>query len=259
MADPQAPDVPIALVGLTEQERAQLQAVLAAQRPSRQPRYALAAAIDRAEWLVADAEHTPSVKLVLASEQLKRTLWVGTPPPMGSVAVAERPLDAEQVLVALDLMMARRAAPSAVAAAPAVPVATGPKRALLVDDSELALRFLETRLARFGLVTECVPSSNHAIERLAAGAYDFVFIDIELGPASTLDGYALARHIHRQHAREAQPPVLVVVSAHATPSDRARSALAGCEAHLAKPLDEVELQRLMLRHGVKPRQGSVPG
>lgn len=237
----------LALVGLDDAERALVGAAV-----DQLPGVVLEQDIDRASWLVADAEHTPSVKLVLAAEKLKRSLWVGTPPPMGSVAVVERPLQPAAVVEALRTLLALPPRPVAVLAAPAAPAPL--KRALLVDDSEVALRFLETRLQRWGLVMDRALSSNRAIELLASEpAYDFVFIDVELGPQSTIDGFALAHHIRRQHRRELTPPVMVIVSAHASPTDRARGQLAGCEAYLAKPLDEVELQRLLLRHGLKPR------
>jgi CheY-like chemotaxis protein len=176
---------------------------------------------------------------------------------MGSVAVVDRPLDPAALHEALHALLPRAAPPAAPAAPPP------PRRALLVDDSEIALRFLETRLQRWGLQMDRALSGNRAIELMAGELpYDFVFIDVELGPRSALDGFALAQHIRRQHRREPTPPVLVMVSAHASPSHRARGQLAGCDAYLAKPLDEVELQRLLLRHGLKPRAGaaaSVPG
>jgi two-component system, cell cycle response regulator len=245
----------LALVGLDDAERATV-----AQAVAGMPGVGIVLDIARAQFLVADAEHTPSVKLVLAADKLKRTLWVGTPPPMGSVAVVERPLLDSAVRAALQALLP---VPVPVPAPVPLPPAP-PKRALLVDDSEIALRFLETRLQRWGLVMDRALSSNRAIERMAAEEpYDFVFIDVELGPQSTLDGYALAQHIRRQQRREPTPPVLVMVSAHASPSHRARGQLAGCDAYLAKPLDEVELQRLLLRHGLKPRAAaagaSVPG
>ncbi len=247
----------LALVGLSDAERAMVAAVAASL-----PGVGLVQDIDRAQFLVADAEHTPSVKLVLAAEKLKRTLWVGTPPPMGSVAVVDRPLVAEAVQAAL-MALLPVPVPVPVPVPDPAPAAPPPlQRALLVDDSEVALRFLETRLQRWGLVMDRALGSNRAIELLAAEEpYDFVFIDVELGPQSTLDGFALAQHIRRQHRREPVPPVLVFVSAHASPSHRARGQLAGGDAYLAKPLDEVELQRLLLRHGLKPRAAapSVPG
>ena len=236
----------LALVGLSDAERQLVHEVLATL-----PGVALEPDLDRAAWLVADAEHTPSVKLVLAAEKLKRTLWVGTPPPMGSVAVVDRPLQAAELARALQALLPRPPAPAEPPAPPAPPPL---RRALLVDDSAIALRFLETRLQRWGLQLDSAGSSNRAIELMASEPpYDFVFIDVELGPQSTLDGFALAQHIRRQHRREPVPPVLVMVSAHASPTDRARGQLAGCDAYLAKPLAEVELQRLLLRHGLKPR------
>ena len=241
----------VALIGLGDAERGSLVAALAALPSTREPRYELITALDDAAWLIADAEHTPSVKLVLAAEMLKRTLWVGTPPPRGAVAGVDRPLQVPALLDALDALVERALPPARRRQARA------PRRALLVDDSEIALRFLETRLSRFGLVTERALTSNRAIELMAATPqqpYDFVFLDVELGPASTLDGLALARHLKRQHGREGAGPVIVFVSAHASPTDRARGDLAGGDAYLGKPLDEVELQRVMLRHGLRPRE-----
>jgi CheY-like chemotaxis protein len=240
----------VALVGLGDAERGAVYTALAALPASRQPRYEAVSSFDEATWLIADAEHTPSVKLVLAAEKLKRTLWVGTPPPRGAVASVDRPLDVAALLQALDTLVERDLPPARRRNARA------PRRALLVDDSEIALRFLETRLARFGLVTERALTSNRAIEMMAAtpqAPYDFVFLDVELGPASALDGLALARHLLRQHGRDGAAPVVVFVSAHASPTDRARGALAGGDAYLGKPLDELELQRLMLRHGLRLR------
>ena len=39
--------------------------------------------------------------------------------------------------------------------------------------------------------------------------------------------------------------------------DRVRGGLAGCDGYLGKPLDEVELQRMLLRHGLKPRAADL--
>jgi CheY-like chemotaxis protein len=245
----------LALIGLDAAERATV-----AEAVALLPGVGLVLDPGQAHGLVADAEHTPSVKLVLAAEKLKRTLWVGTPPPMGSVAGVDRPLLADALHTALQAAL-QAWRPPAASAAPVAPAAPAlPKRALLVDDSEVALRFLQTRLQRWGLQMDRATHSDRAIELMATEPpYDFVFIDVELGPHSTFDGFALAQHIRRQHRHSPVPPVLVMVSAHASPSHRARGQLAGCDAYLAKPLDEVELQRLLLRHGLKPRAAAPSG
>ncbi|MBL8323386.1 MAG: response regulator [Rubrivivax sp.] len=123
-----------------------------------------------------------------------------------------------------------------------------PSTALLVDDSELALRFLEKKLAPYGLVTECVLHSDAAVQRLAQRRYDFIFLDMELGERSALDGLSLCQRIKR----EAADANVVMVTAHHTELDRVRGALAGCDGFLGKPLDEQELALYLARFGVRP-------
>lgn len=261
----------VAFIGLSNDERATVAATFKLLPADRTPCYALTPVFDDADFVIADAEHTPSVKLVLATERLGMTLWVGTPPPLGSAGVVDRPLDARHLLRELDALVAqgrtppraaadwpaaerRRATAPAAAAAAEKPVPT----ALLVDDSEIALRFLETRLQRWGVVMDRALSSGRAIELLAQRRYDLVFLDVELGPGSDLDGLALCQHIKRQHDRAGAPAAVVMVSAHASESDRARGSLAGADAYLGKPLDEIELQRFMLRQGLRAAASPAP-
>lgn len=135
--------------------------------------------------------------------------------------------------------------------------------ALLVDDSEVALRFLETRLQRHGLHTQCAASSGRALELLAQRNFDFVFLDVELGSASELDGLALCQHIKRQHhpVGGGPVPVVVMVSAHHAELDRVRGMLAGCDAYFAKPLDSAVLAQVLAQHGVPvlPAAGASTG
>ena len=110
--------------------------------------------------------------------------------------------------------------------------------ALLVDDSEIALKFLELKLGELGLRSRGVTDSDAALAQLAHHDFNYVFLDVELGPASKLDGLALCRHIKRRSSR---PPVVAMVSAHATQTDRVRGSLAGCDAYLGKPLQPKDL------------------
>ena len=186
-------------------------------------------------------------------------------PPEGAVAPGAR-------TVVQPIRRVRDAPPAAAAAPPAsalpVPMMAAPPRppatpaspaqppqpsALLVDDSEIALHYLRGRLERFGLAVESTHTSDQAIERLAHRAFELVFIDVELGPHSTLDGLALCQHIKRQHhPATGGPSSVVMVSAHHSELDRVRGTLAGCDAYLGKPLDEPELARVLQRHGLKP-------
>jgi len=124
------------------------------------------------------------------------------------------------------------------------PVKATPCDALLVDDSEIALKFLEIKLGELGLRSRSVTDSDAALAQLAQHDFNYVFLDVELGPASRLDGLALCRQIKRRSAR---PPVIAMISAHATQTDRVRGSLAGCDAYLGKPLLPSELMAVVGR------------
>ncbi len=257
----------VSLLGLPAAERENITHWFS-RNSSRPTRYELATLLDDADLLIVDAADAASVQLVSVTEKLATSLFVGVVPPPGAVAFVSRPLEPDSLLRELDFLVA---APRSLAAAQLQAVAAsrwkGEERrsvssaappwagraplALLVDDSEVALRFLETRLQRWGLVMERALSSGRAVELLAQREFDFVFLDVELGPHSDLDGLSLCRHIKRRHAKVVS--TVVMVSAHHSEMDRVRGNLAGCDAYLGKPLDEVELQRLLLRQGLKPR------
>lgn len=112
--------------------------------------------------------------------------------------------------------------------------------ALLVDDSEIALRFLEIKLGELGLRSRTATTSDDALAQLAQHDFTYVFVDVELGQHSRMDGLALCRHIKR-NPRHKRAPLVALVSAHASQTDRARGSLAGCDAYLGKPLAAHEL------------------
>jgi CheY-like chemotaxis protein len=134
------------------------------------------------------------------------------------------------------------------------------REALLVDDSELALRLLELKLQRTGLRTRCVLNSQQATRALAQRPADFIFLDVDLGPESELDGLSLCREIRRLPARPGRgAPVLVMVSANHSEIDRVRGSLAGSDAFLGKPLDDDALRPLLAQHGVHYPESAALG
>lgn len=354
----------VALLGFSDFERRTLGAYIRL-ASNRTPRYEVEQLLGDAHLVVADAEHAPSVQLVLATDKQADTVFIGASPPPGAGGHLPRPLDAMRVLRALDAIVAARtpaprsgdkgrtviqvppparsgrqpadapgpapamppagvrlplldlplivpslpaaadatppappagepapeavAAPAAAAAeeparaepAPAEPAATEPasaapapaapapssgarrprrvppslpappSRALIVDDSEIAQRYLQLRLAAYGLQCDCVATSVQALDRLLGQAYDLVFLDMELGPASEQDGLGLCQRIKRDFATRMPPPQVMMVTAHHGELDRVRGALAGCDGFLGKPLDDGELDRLLVRQGLR--------
>ena len=150
--------------------------------------------------------------------------------------------------------------PSTVASRPAAAkrAVTPAIRALVVDDSEIAQRFLQLRLEQFGLLIDCATSSEVALSLLTRHSYDFAFLDVELGESSRMDGLALCQAIKRHYATRVPPITVVLVTAHMGELDRVRGTLAGCDAFLGKPLDEAALDRLLARQGLVRQPPAQP-
>jgi CheY-like chemotaxis protein len=140
-------------------------------------------------------------------------------------------------------------APGAAPAAKAAKAADTRCDALLVDDSEIALKFLELKLGELGLRSRTATDSDAALKQLEHHDFNYIFLDVELGQGSRMDGLALCRHIKRMR-RDNRPPVVAMVSAHASQTDRVRGSLAGCDAYLGKPLAAADLMAVVgLRRG----------
>ena len=124
-------------------------------------------------------------------------------------------------------------------------------RALLVDDSEVALHFLKRQLLAYGVEADLARHSERALDLLTHHAYGLVFLDVDLGPHSRTDGLTLCHQIrYRLHHPGDRAPMVVMVSAFHDPVDQVRGTLAGAEAYLGKPLDLTALDRLLGRQGL---------
>jgi CheY-like chemotaxis protein len=229
--------------------------------------------IATAQLVVADADHPGTIEALRAAGRVADTVFIGERAAQGAAARLSRPIDALHILREIEALAKQRRAPPAAAARPAAlpgivplqapataPAAVAHRRAasfnaLLVDDSAIALRYLQLRLQPLGMDCDLAPGSARALELLAQRAYGFVFIDVELGEGSALDGLALCQHIKRQHRHVGgRTPVLVLVSAHHSEVDRARGAFAGCDHYLAKPAETEALRLLLSQH----RPGPAP-
>jgi CheY-like chemotaxis protein len=255
----------VLLIGFGEFERHALTSYLRLSG-ARVPGYVQVDDIADADFLIADADHPGAIDQVLAADRGADTVYIGSLAPEGALGWAMRPIDPMQVFRELDAAVALRhfkhapPRPLQVTSAPAPladeqqpqrrasDVAAAPM-ALLVDDSEIALRFLQRQLQALGLRTEITQSSQGALALLAQQRFDAVFIDVDLGPDSTMDGFALCQHLKRQQRPHGTglPPRLVIVSAHGNATDRVRGTFAGCDAYLVKPIkEETMLQQARL-------------
>jgi CheY-like chemotaxis protein len=110
------------------------------------------------------------------------------------------------------------------------------QRVLIVDDNRDAADSLAMLLQFEGRQTLCVYSGEQALEVLAAFQPQLVLLDIGL---PGMDGYEVARRL-----KAAAPGLHVIaLSGYAQLEDRQRSAAAGFDAHLVKPVDLDALKR----------------
>jgi CheY-like chemotaxis protein len=116
---------------------------------------------------------------------------------------------------------------------------------LVVDDSDSALRFMQSRLARYGFRTELAKSGEEALVRIATGRYKFVFLEVTM---VGLDGYQICRAIKQEKYASAKPPVVVMLTTRGASADKIRGGLAGCDAYLTKPLNEPELLKILSKY-----------
>jgi PAS domain S-box-containing protein len=146
-------------------------------------------------------------------------------------AASEGPGKGSEFRVTLPLdtsMGAAISAPAAPASAPVRPL--GRRRVLVVDDNRDAAELLAEALELEGYQTRVAFDGPSALRVAAEFRPELAFLDIGL---PVMDGYDLAR---RLRALKQGPLVLVAITGYGQPADRARSAEAGFDEHLVKPI-----------------------
>jgi len=131
--------------------------------------------------------------------------------------------------------IAERATPATTIAPPKADVLM---RVLVVDDNRDAADSLAMLLQFEGRETQCAYSGEDALQAVARFEPQLVLLDIGL---PGLDGYEVARRLKTE-----SPKLRVIaLSGYGQVEDRQRSAAAGFDAHLVKPVDLDALQRVL--------------
>lgn len=138
-------------------------------------------------------------------------------------------------------------APPRESARPAAGALVAALRVLVVEDNVDAGETLGALLELRGHIVAVALSGAQALELLRSRGADIVLCDLGLPGMS---GYEVARAIRADVAlRNVQ---LVALTGYGQPEDRKRTAEAGFDAHLVKPVDLQALERLLA--GVSPRR-----
>jgi signal transduction histidine kinase/ActR/RegA family two-component response regulator len=131
-------------------------------------------------------------------------------------------------------------APSARGAGKPSPARTGPFHLLIIEDNRDAAQMLADVLESEGHQVHLARDAGTGLALARSLAPDVVLCDIGL---PDVDGYTLA------HAMRKEPALahtrLIAISGYAQEQDRARAEQAGFDAHIVKPADLEELERVL--------------
>jgi two-component system, cell cycle response regulator len=276
-ADTQPP-YQVALEGFNAFERAAMASFFKL-ADRRLTNYVQAPSLARCDLVVADADLPDALAAVVESGRFDDTVFVGADPPPGSLGCLPRPVDPVQVVRELDALVALRHHPEAapdsgpvsllpdedilpddldldlsLASGPNAPMKRGRARvptttqfsgggrdALVVDDSSIARKFLKQRLERLGYRVQQANDGESALEMITHHAFTLVFVDMVLGPPTSVDGLQVCQFAKQRPAFGARStPAVVVVTGQSGSSHRVRASLAGCDGFLTKPLIEAD-------------------
>jgi CheY-like chemotaxis protein len=141
--------------------------------------------------------------------------------------------------------------PRAVDLASPLPAVRG-RHVLVVEDNPDGREVLRILLELWGHQVDVAEEGPAAVCKALAERPEVALIDIGL-PGH--DGYEVARQLRA--TPEGQAILLIALTGYAEPDDRRRALEAGFDAHLPKPVDPLELARL-LQGGEPARGGERP-
>jgi CheY-like chemotaxis protein len=134
-------------------------------------------------------------------------------------------------------------APVAAPSPSAAREANGAAHVLVVDDGDLALRFISTQLKRYGFQVHVAREPREALAQLQVRCYEFVFIEINLETDSNFPVTQAVRQVPLGPGEKAAAVVLLA-DRHSN-SELQAAANAGADAWLTTPLLETDLSKLV--------------
>src|SRR5579871_203047 len=105
-------------------------------------------------------------------------------------------------------------------------------RVLIIEDNAANLELMTYLLSAFGHTVLTADNGHHGLEAAVREQPELIICDLQL---PDIDGFELARHLHRDSRLCSIP--LVAVTALAMVGDRDRVLAAGFDGYLAKPID----------------------
>ncbi len=117
-------------------------------------------------------------------------------------------------------------------------------RALIVDDEPMNLIVSSGMLRRYGMIVTTCESGQGAIDLCRQNEYDVIFMDHMM---PVMDGVEAMRRIRSEQTRSKIITPVIAFTANAVSSAREMFRQAGFDGFVAKPVDMVELERVLKR------------
>ena len=117
---------------------------------------------------------------------------------------------------------------------------SAPLRILLVEDNLANQKLANYVLRDRGHQVDNAVNGQEAVELSEQNPYDVILMDVQMPIMSGLDATAAIRQRENPNGTGRRVPI-IAMTAHATPSDRARCKAAGMDGYLCKPVKREEL------------------
>ncbi len=114
--------------------------------------------------------------------------------------------------------------------------------ALVIDDSAAIRKQLELELRDAGITADFAESGEQALEKVAEGEYDLIFLDIIM---PGIDGYETCKQMRATSEYKKTP--IIMLSGKTSPLDEVQGVIAGATTYLTKPVKSVMLQETLNR------------
>lgn len=158
----------------------------------------------------------------------------------GNVMLGGQPLLWRSAIEACHLALG--VSPPLLASSPEVSSLRHDERILVAEDHPINRAVISRQLERLGYPHTVVENGQDALRALSTGRYDLLITDCHM---PVLDGYALARRIRDGERNGQRHLPIVALSASALPEEVSRCREAGMDEFLAKPVQLVELDRML--------------
>ena len=112
---------------------------------------------------------------------------------------------------------------------------------LVAEDEEINFLFLKETLTQSGAIVDWAKNGKEAVDLNQNKDYDVILMDIKM---PIMDGYEATKEIKAQ-----KPESLIIAqTAYALPDEREMGYIAGCDDYLSKPIDPINLIKMIKQH-----------